>query len=374
MPKIHVDTDLIISLSSDAMRKLRGISDTRSAVSSLKSSQDSRILARRGIGSRLSNAVKELETLDQRIRAVYGFAQNAMDKYKAVDNSLAKEAGNIGQMRAKLASVSNASAKQSEKPKEKTPETAKLANLSNTSAKQQEKPKEKPAETKDPVQAMIDNLSKDTSLKLTKEKKDTLVYMAKLLLKEGYDPRFVAGVLGNILAEGSVGMFESSNYKSNPKKEPDYLKYMDKYHDYRKDYSGKNISEVGIEKTKELLDELEDEGYKGKFGLGCVQWTGERTMGLIDCYIKVCGEKGFPTKEQCIEAESMFILQELKGSYKNVYTNWKSKYGNSKDGDAAAKAAGSVVCKEYEKPKDPNQAGIRGNNAEKIYDVMMGKK
>ena len=74
---------------------------------------------------------------------------------------------------------------------------------------------------------MIENLKNDTSLGLTSTKKTAMLTAAERLLSEGYEVEFVAGVLGNIQAEGTPGVFESSNYSSNPGAKPSYLKYMD---------------------------------------------------------------------------------------------------------------------------------------------------
>ncbi|PUA39402.1 hypothetical protein C8Z91_08205 [Paenibacillus elgii] len=222
--------------------------------------------------------------------------------------------------------------------------------------------------------AIIDNLRNDTSLGLSKEINDAMINIATALLNEGYEPAFVAGVLGNIMAEGSPGMFESSAYITNPRSKPDYLKYMDENHDYSNVFSGKNISEVGIKKTYAVLKELEKGGYVGKFGLGSVQWTGGRTMGLIQSYIELYGEDYYPTKAESLIAENKMIVKELNGDYynKRVYQDWKSQYGNSNGSDAAY-GAGSIVTYKYEIPHDTDkQAKIRANNAKNVYKVMMG--
>jgi hypothetical protein len=190
------------------------------------------------------------------------------------------------------------------------------------------------------------------------------------LLNKGYKPAFAAGVLGNILAEGSAGYFESSAYKKT--KEPGYLVYMDENFNYREEFSGKHISKVGVKKTYAVLKKLEKVNYKGKFGLGACQWTGARTMSLIKCYIDVCGEDAFPTAENCLVAENAMVVKEIDGSYNYVYKDWKSKYGKSNGADAAY-GAGSIVCYKYEVPHDTDtQAKIRADNAKKIYNAMMG--
>ncbi|QNU67820.1 LysM peptidoglycan-binding domain-containing protein [Ruminiclostridium herbifermentans] len=286
-------------------------------------------------------------------------------------SALAKKFGTTVAELAKLNNITNVN-KISVGQKLKVPKTK---DYSETPPKENNENKPKVDEVKEPVvtgNAIIDRLKNDTSLGLSKEKKESMVYVASLLLNKGYEVEFVAGVLGNIMAEGSAGKFESSNYKSNPEKEPEYLLYMDKNYDYRNVFSGKNISEVGIKKTYELLKELEKDGYKGKFGLGSIQWTGGRTMGLIECYIEICGENGYPTKEQCLKAEGLMVVKELEGRYSDVYKDWKSQYGNINGADAAY-GAGSIVCSKYEKPRDFNEkAKGRGNSSIDIYNVMMG--
>jgi hypothetical protein len=46
--------------------------------------------------------------------------------------------------------------------------------------------------------AIIDRLTNDTSLGLSKGKKEAMIDIATSLLNEGYDSAFVAGVLSNI--------------------------------------------------------------------------------------------------------------------------------------------------------------------------------
>ena len=50
------------------------------------------------------------------------------------------------------------------------------------------------------------------SLGLSNEKKTVMWMAAERLLNDGYEVEFVAGVLGNIQNEGTVGKFESSAY------------------------------------------------------------------------------------------------------------------------------------------------------------------
>jgi len=213
------------------------------------------------------------------------------------------------------------------------------------------------------IQRMLDNLKNDKSLGLSTEKKAAMLKAAERLLNENYEVEFVAGVLGNIQNEGTPGKFESSNYKSNPSAKPPYLEYMDEHFDYRNKFSGKSIKDVGISAALELAKNAKASGYEGKFGLGMIQWTGSRTLGLLESYQKYASSDK-PTSEECIDAEVNFMLDELQGDYVQVYNTWKK-------GDKTASSAGEIVCREYEKPKEMDaQSKSRAKNATKIYNVL----
>jgi len=183
------------------------------------------------------------------------------------------------------------------------------------------------------------------------------------LLSNGFDPKFVAGVLGNILAEGTPGKFESSNYSSNPSDEPAYLVYMDENFDYRNTYSGRSIIDIGIDSAVDIANKARDTGYEGKFGLGMIQWTGERTNNLLDVY-QSKSTSNYPSLDECASIEASFMVSELQSSsYSYIYDTWQS--------DPTPYNAGSLICINYEVPSDRyNKAVTRGNNAETIYGLM----
>ena len=221
------------------------------------------------------------------------------------------------------------------------------------------------ANTADRICSAINN---DTSLGLTASKKKTLVIMARTLLNAGYEPTFSAGVLANIKYEGAVGVFESSNYRIG---EPKYLVYMDKNFNYRKKYSGKNVTDVSLSELNTMLVTLKSRGWPGKFGLGCVQWTGGRTYNLVQVYRTCAGGRDRITFNEAAEAECKMIIQELRGSYKSVYTNWKSA-NSGKTAEKAAYDAASRFCLYYEVPSNKSTKAVqRGNFAKKLYAVMM---
>ena len=217
-------------------------------------------------------------------------------------------------------------------------------------------------------QRAVSNLQADTSLGLKGNKKTSITVMARTLLDAGYEPTFVAGVLANIIKEGSVGQFESSAYKSG---EPAYLVYMDKNYSYRSKYSGKNVTSVSLSALYQMLVNLQKGGWKGKFGLGCAQWTGGRTKTLVEIYKNEAGGSDRITFSQASKAECRMIIKELSGNKKWVYTGWKSASAKMTAANAAYEA-GSRFCLNYEVPANRTvKARERGNLAKKVYQVIM---
>lgn len=92
-----------------------------------------------------------------------------------------------------------------------------------------------------------------------------------------------------------------------------------------------------------MQNKVVQSGYKGKFGLGMIQWTGERTTGLLQAYKKYCSSN-YPSEAEMAKVEVNYMADELKGDYASVYKNWKN-------GSKTAKSAGEIICKEYERPK-----------------------
>ena len=202
-------------------------------------------------------------------------------------------------------------------------------------------------------------------------KKNTLSIIGTLLLNKGYEPSFVAGILGNIYHEGSIGMFESSAYIKNPSAEPQYLKYMDSLYSYRSKYSGKCITDVSLNELSKVLEKLKANNWKqGKFGLGCVQWTGGRTYSLFQLYRKECSNCDKISLNQATSAEGKMLIQEFSGDYKYIYNQWKNNNSNTNTATAAYNA-GHIICVKYEVPADYNNKAItRGNTAKELYNIM----
>lgn len=204
---------------------------------------------------------------------------------------------------------------------------------------------------------IINNLKKN--LKFDQYKNEAMIEAATQLLANNYDPKFVAGVLGNIQNEGTPGLFEYSGYAG----ENEHLRYMDDHFDYYNKYSGKTITQVGIKSAVSIANKALNSGIGG-FGLGMVQWSFGRTNNLLAEYQRK-SKTDKPSKNECAKIEASFIVRELKESYTKVYTNWKnSSYKTPYN-------AGYIFCTDYEKPGNTYyQADVRGNNAEAIYKLM----
>jgi len=216
-------------------------------------------------------------------------------------------------------------------------------------------------------------------LQLGEKEKGVIAIVEKMLNSSIlYNLKFIAGVIANLINEGNTGKFENSNYKTNPEKEPDYLVYMDKYFNYRNEYSNKSITKIGIKNATDLAKKAIETGksithegqYNGMFGLGIAQWTGDRTvslMGYYNDYKNNDDEKDKPSFEKCVEIETDYFMYEIEeGDFKNVYKTWK-------DGGQTSYNAGKIFCKEFEKPNDEEREKSRGNEAIRIYSIMTMK-
>lgn len=229
------------------------------------------------------------------------------------------------------------------------------------------------------INQMLNNIEKEKSLKLSDDKKTAMLVAGEKLLNKGYEAKFVAGVLGNIINEGTPGKFESSCYSDLDKK-PAYLKCMQDDFQYDTKYSGKTIGQVGIKETVKLQKQASKKQHtvmingkkklvKDQFGFGMCQFTGSRTSEVLEAYKDYYDKTNdnHPTQAKCAEIEANFMVKELEGSFKEIYKEWKK-------GDKTASYAGELICLEYEKPYDmKNQASIRADHAKKVYSIMKKK-
>jgi len=211
--------------------------------------------------------------------------------------------------------------------------------------------------------------------------------MGQVLLDEGYEPAFVAGMLANIMREGSFGQFENSNYISNPSAMPAYLRYFVDNHDYGSRFSNRIITDVDAS-LLEIYNMVANAPGHGNsdniFGLGVFQWTNRpRNLPLIRAYRTVAGDDRI-TLEQVIEAEIRHMITELNdgihvGGWGGVSFNsnadlqaiWRTR-NNQTDTDSAAGDAGYIITRLYTRPLDHAVKALqRRTDAIDIFRVMM---
>lgn len=244
------------------------------------------------------------------------------------------------------------------------------------------------------VNDMMENFKNSSYLSNNILKKDALIIMGTVLADHGYEPAFIAGVLGYIQGEGNIGHFESSNYSANEK--PWYLEYVDEKYNYNNLYSNKYIyNGIDLYEVRKILNELEElpriikngyENYQGGFGLGCCQWTFARTLRLINRYIEVAGESNYINYSQTAEAEAQMMIYELEelndSKFKVLYSNWYNACSNEAidiNSAEAAYLAGyrvlfvyGMYSTDYSNPnsKYAQKANFRGNYAKNIFSAM----
>ena len=216
---------------------------------------------------------------------------------------------------------------------------------------------------------MIKNIEKSGQFD---KKTNAMGIIGRLLFNNGCEKTFVAGILANIYHEGDFGYFESSKYVKNPERKPNYLKIMDENYDYANKYSGKIVTEVNLKELKVLSDKLKNDKWeKGKFGLGTIQWTGERTGPLVDLYVEEAKGAEKISLNQVIAAEGKLIIKELKSNYSYIHETWKKNHENNLCSEQAAYDAAYLICQKYEVPFDKAQYEIRANTGKKVFKIMM---
>lgn len=227
------------------------------------------------------------------------------------------------------------------------------------------------------------------------------VQISLMMIDEGYDEAFVAGVVGNIMGESVCGHFENGYYKTHPEDKPSYLIHVSDCISYMEKYSDGDVTHVDL---VQLYDDAVCVGEKcgydiHGFGVGSVQWSFERTAGLLEFYLAECGydvsgeefqerleeyqeaseEGNFSGYEgiyidiwQVRRAEEAYIIHELgeDGSRSNVYPAYLEEVrlypGNE------VQTAAKIVMKEYIRPKNESTLSDRQEAAEKWYQIVVG--
>ena len=202
-------------------------------------------------------------------------------------------------------------------------------------------------------------------------KMSSLSIIGNLLFDKEVEASFIAGILANIYHGENIGKFESSNYDLNPDEKPEYLKYMDENYNYSFRYSNKLITDVSIEELGEMLSKLKKDNWeKGKFGLGCVQWRGERTYKLYELYKQESDDILHITPEQATLAEGKMLINEFRSNYISIYNQWKSENQNKNSAVAAYRAAHNIYTKYVNPNDDIEQARIKARTAYNMYMTM----
>ena len=233
------------------------------------------------------------------------------------------------------------------------------------------------------INRMANNILSGVSV--GREKRSHAAEITRAMLENGYEPAFVAGFIANFTQEGDFGVFENLNYSSSTSLA--YVKHMHGW-DYDAGHwdiygkwsfytctvygNDKYGNPVSLSEVKSLVDTLIKEGHTSAlFGLGCIQWTYySRLRGLVDMYLSYASSDHI-TEEECISAELAFMLKELKGDYRYVYTGWKSAVTNTDSADAAY-SAGTDICRRYENPSAGESAqALRGDLARGIFLEMV---
>ena len=207
----------------------------------------------------------------------------------------------------------------------------------------------------------------DEQLKMAK-------YITTVLLSRGYSNEIIAGLVGNIVNEGGFGKFESSLYSSG---KPKYLEHMDSVHGYGSLASGQYLYDLGIEVLVELRKNGNCSDEKHMFGLGAVQWTGDRGERLIEKYIETFGEDGIPSKEECTQVEIDFMIQELENAgsdgYKKVINKCGQETSNIMEGTKKVEIIAEIIMSDYESPSSTD-ATKRQVDAKVWYEVLVGNE
>lgn len=161
----------------------------------------------------------------------------------------------------------------------------------------------------------------------------------RLVIEEGIDPVFVVGLIGNVFAEGAVGMLQSGlNWESS----------------YKLDIKGYDI----ISKIDQARIAC---GTPSGWGVGMIQWSHpSRKKILLSNYESYKSEDGKLSLEQLVAAECETIKDELclgkeeksnNGGYKKVYNSTYTKLikGKKNAGDKI-EVSTCLLFRDYIKP------------------------
>ena len=231
---------------------------------------------------------------------------------------------------------------------------------------------------------MMENLANDTTIAVeSSTRRSSMVTIGQGMLDRSFEPAFVAGMLGNVMAEGSIGEFERVSNHS-------YLQYVLNNHDYANRFAGRFVYNMGAT-LQELYDIISNRTSSAGnnvnlFGLGTMQFTnGSRILHIVENYMLVSGGGGNITRELAAEAEIITLIQQLEGYGQHtgppqpghgwgfdLYAFWKTRHAANFNTEAAARDAAQLITRLFLRPGAVETAAeIRGNNAVNILRVMM---
>lgn len=210
-------------------------------------------------------------------------------------------------------------------------------------------------------------------------RRKTFRSVATALFDARYRPSFVAGILANVQSEGTTGQYEevSSAYNIRFVNE----NYIAKDY-YRTNLAGQTVMTCGLQHIEEITTMIKQRTepdfkvgniYVG-CGVGCIQWTADRTEKLLEQYRVQAGANANEiTLAQAEEAENAMLLAELSSKfYRQHIKDWAIGCQNDFDSEAAAYAAGFKLCEKY--VEAPSGATSRATLSVDIYNVMMGNE
>lgn len=229
----------------------------------------------------------------------------------------------------------------------------------------------------DDREIMMNNLSKSATL-AKKGKNGLGVEWAAFLLDNGFEPKFVAGLLGNVYYEGDFGLLECLNY-SESEAASKGLAYVQHMHGWKYDsghwdiygkLSGYGIyvwgndvygNRVKLSEVSALVDTLISEGHTSAiFGIGSVQWTYYTYVKeLISYYNKYAGYGDYITYEQCKNAEMAYIKALFNGRHA-----WITGHDTAYD-------TGWAISYYFEGNKNEAGCNERAKTADAIYNEMI---
>ena len=154
------------------------------------------------------------------------------------------------------------------------------------------------------------------------------------------------GLLANIAHEGSPGLIEGAALESIPRHSNGQMYQIKLKH------TGRTINGIGSGYSfricdRDGLDALEAVGPGKACGLGIIQWSFNRRMGLIQVYKELLGNSNSIDESICIAAEIKFMDQELQeGS--SYYRSVSSLISGC--GQTTPEAWAEAFCDAYEAP------------------------